>query len=216
MELAGLEPATSWVRSRSAASPNPLQKRVSGHFAGAKPLGYPAVALGFWGWGALHPQKGGAPRATAGGDTPSVWDPLSSSLASRQAPARAGVRDSHPPARQERPRCRVRVPLLLARKAEVVRSPPAGNPAASRCARRRGSQSSSAGAAILSGSPNARSSPCRSRSASSARARRFSSAHRSLAAPSRSRSHARSCPPRPSLRRSLSPDQVPGASSGCS
>jgi hypothetical protein len=30
MELAGLEPATSWVRFRGAAFANPLQKRVPG------------------------------------------------------------------------------------------------------------------------------------------------------------------------------------------
>jgi hypothetical protein len=49
MELAGLEPATSWVRFRSATSANPLQKRVSARSAGVKPLGYPALTQGFWG-----------------------------------------------------------------------------------------------------------------------------------------------------------------------
>jgi hypothetical protein len=57
MELAGLEPATSWVRFRSAASPNPLHKRVSGQSSGAKPLGYPALTQGFWGSEELHPQN---------------------------------------------------------------------------------------------------------------------------------------------------------------
>jgi hypothetical protein len=59
MELAGLEPATSWVRSKSAAAPNPHHERVSGHSSGAEPLGYPALTRGFWGWNALHPQNGG-------------------------------------------------------------------------------------------------------------------------------------------------------------
>ncbi len=30
MELAGLEPATSWVRFKSAAAPNPHHEQVSG------------------------------------------------------------------------------------------------------------------------------------------------------------------------------------------
>jgi CheY-like chemotaxis protein len=49
MELAGLEPATSWVRSRSTAVPKPLQKRVSGQSSAPQPLGYPALTRGFWG-----------------------------------------------------------------------------------------------------------------------------------------------------------------------
>jgi hypothetical protein len=59
MELAGLEPATSWVRFKSTATPNPLHKRVSSHLAGAEPLGYPALTRGFWGWEELYPQKRG-------------------------------------------------------------------------------------------------------------------------------------------------------------
>jgi hypothetical protein len=46
MELAGLEPATSWVRFRRAASGNPLQKWVSGQSIGAEPLGYPSLTRG--------------------------------------------------------------------------------------------------------------------------------------------------------------------------
>jgi hypothetical protein len=49
MELAGLEPATSWVRFRSAALTNPHHERVSGQSSGSKPLGYPALTRGFWG-----------------------------------------------------------------------------------------------------------------------------------------------------------------------
>jgi hypothetical protein len=49
MELAELEPATSWVRFRSETSANPLHKRFSAGSAGMKPLGYPALARGFWG-----------------------------------------------------------------------------------------------------------------------------------------------------------------------
>jgi hypothetical protein len=49
MELAGLEPATSWVRFRSAVSPNPLHKRASARPDDMKPFGYPALARGFWG-----------------------------------------------------------------------------------------------------------------------------------------------------------------------
>jgi hypothetical protein len=49
MELAGLEPATSWVRFKSTATANALHKRVSGQSSGAGPLGYPALTRGFWG-----------------------------------------------------------------------------------------------------------------------------------------------------------------------
>jgi hypothetical protein len=47
MELAGLEPATSWVRSRRATSANPLHKRVSAGLAGLKPLDTPRLPGGF-------------------------------------------------------------------------------------------------------------------------------------------------------------------------
>ena len=57
MELAGLEPATSWVRFKSAALANLLHKRVSGQSIGAEPRGYPALTRGFWGWDPLHPQN---------------------------------------------------------------------------------------------------------------------------------------------------------------
>jgi hypothetical protein len=49
MELAGLEPATSWVRFKSAAAWNPHHERVSDQSSGGEPLGYLAVARGFWG-----------------------------------------------------------------------------------------------------------------------------------------------------------------------
>jgi hypothetical protein len=60
MELAGLEPATSWVRFKSTATANPHHKRLSGRSVGEKPLGYPALTQGFWGWNTLHPQYGRA------------------------------------------------------------------------------------------------------------------------------------------------------------
>jgi hypothetical protein len=59
MELAGLEPATSWVRFKSAAGRNPHHERVSGHSSSPKPLGNPTFTRGFWGWDALYPQNGG-------------------------------------------------------------------------------------------------------------------------------------------------------------
>jgi hypothetical protein len=57
MELAGLEPATSWVRFKSAALEKPLHKRVYGQSNSAEPLGYPGVTQGFWGWEELDPQN---------------------------------------------------------------------------------------------------------------------------------------------------------------
>jgi hypothetical protein len=45
--LAGLEPATSWVRFKSAATSNQHHERVSGQSSGSKPLGYPALTRGF-------------------------------------------------------------------------------------------------------------------------------------------------------------------------
>jgi hypothetical protein len=57
MELAGLEPATSWVRFKSTRLPIPLPERDSGRARAPKPLGYPALLRGFWGWNALHPRN---------------------------------------------------------------------------------------------------------------------------------------------------------------
>src|SRR5437867_2394996 len=57
MELAGLEPATSWVRFKSAPAANPLPERLSGHCRARKSLRYPTLIRGFWGWNALHPQN---------------------------------------------------------------------------------------------------------------------------------------------------------------
>jgi hypothetical protein len=59
MELAGLEPATSWVRFKSTATPKPLRERGSGQSSSPKPLGNPMFSRGFWGWDALYPQNGG-------------------------------------------------------------------------------------------------------------------------------------------------------------
>jgi hypothetical protein len=39
MELAGLEPATSWVQFKRAAALDPHHKRVSGQSTGGEPLG---------------------------------------------------------------------------------------------------------------------------------------------------------------------------------
>jgi hypothetical protein len=58
MELAGLEPATSWVRFKSATARDPHHERVSGHSSSRNPLGYPTLTRGFWGWDALYPQDG--------------------------------------------------------------------------------------------------------------------------------------------------------------
>jgi hypothetical protein len=57
MELAGLEPATSWVRFKSTTTPNPHHERVSGQPSRAEPPGYPALPRRFWGWDARHPQN---------------------------------------------------------------------------------------------------------------------------------------------------------------
>ena len=55
--LAGLESSISWVRFKSSPALNPLRKRVSADSSGRRPLGYPALVRGFWGWDALHPQN---------------------------------------------------------------------------------------------------------------------------------------------------------------
>jgi hypothetical protein len=47
MELAGLEPATSWVRFRSTTLANPLHKRVFGRSGGVQPLDTPRLPGGF-------------------------------------------------------------------------------------------------------------------------------------------------------------------------
>jgi hypothetical protein len=60
MELAGLEPATSWVRFRSAASPNPLQKRVSGFSPVQNPSDTPRLPWGFGDGTRSNPKTEGA------------------------------------------------------------------------------------------------------------------------------------------------------------
>src|SRR5213080_4183477 len=65
MELAGLEPATSWVRFKSAPAANPLPERLSGHSRARKSLRYPTLIRGFWGWSALHPQNDRGRRRAA-------------------------------------------------------------------------------------------------------------------------------------------------------
>jgi hypothetical protein len=79
MELAGLEPATSWVRFKSTRTANPLQERRSGDARARKPLGYPALVRGFWGWDALHPPKRPAPS------------PLREASTSRPPPGSTGL-----------------------------------------------------------------------------------------------------------------------------
>jgi hypothetical protein len=47
MELAGLEPATSWVRFKSAAARNPHHERVSGQSSRVDPSDTPRLPRGF-------------------------------------------------------------------------------------------------------------------------------------------------------------------------
>ena len=92
MELAGLEPATSWVRSKSPPSANPLQERDSGRSRAPNPSDAPRLSGGFGDGTRLIPKTTGTLPATRNGAGRTVGSMGRAHLFLRQGSTASGYR----------------------------------------------------------------------------------------------------------------------------